>query len=302
MKVIITGGSGYLGSRLIQELSDQNYDAQIKVISRFSTVSKKEFVKRFPHCEILKKDISKISKSDLEGFDVVVHLAAIASVSGCDMNKDETLRINTLGVNHVYREAVKANIKHFIFMSTLGIYEYMNESELNLDDPKPITLYSKSKILAEKYLRQFQESTTAITVIRSASLFGFSKKFRSDLLINAAVLNAVNSTPLTCHGEGLQIRPLIHIKDVCDHIIGLIYEESPKPFKVNAIYKEEATVKSVLEMVSDLLKATVVTLPQKYSCMSYKAFATKDCELKNNFSICVSDGITRLRKRFNGGE
>lgn len=300
MKIVITGGSGYLGSRLIQELHEQGFDGKIKVIGRFLSTDKKKFLKIFPHCEVLKKDILDISSQDLEGYDVIVHLAAIANVSQCDANKAEATKVNIIGTHQLYTAAVEAKVGHFIFMSTLGIYEYLDNGKPKIKNLRPITHYSRTKILAEKHLFQLQDKTTSISIIRSAVLFGFSPAFRSDLLVNSAVLCAVNKTSLVCHGNGDQLRPLIHIKDVCNHIITLIHEKKPKKYKVQAIYKEDCSVQSVLKTVSELFKVKISFLPQKFSRVSYRAVYVKDCELKNDFNICVSEGVFRLKRRFSG--
>lgn len=300
MKVVIIGGSGYIGSRLILELREKHGDVSITVISRFKRTSLADFSRRFPDCNVVKKDIFEVSVSDLQGHDVVVHLAAIASVDGCNQKPDEALKTNILGAYHVYTTAVSSAIKHFIFMSTMAVHEFDDGNLPDLDKPTPLTMYSKTKILAENYLRQFKDDKTAITIIRSAALFGHSPNFRTDLLVNAAVHTASNKEPLTCHGDGNQIRPFLHIKDACAHIINLTFEVNPQPYKIETIYKEEQSVKQVLTIVSKSLEVEMVSVPRDYSGVSYKAFPSRDSALINNFSTSLTDGISSLHTRLKG--
>ncbi len=231
MKVLVTGGAGYIGSVLVRQLLDKGYEVRAFDSLKFGGDALYD-VMLHPNFEFMRGDIrhgEEVEKA-LEGVDAVAHLAAIVGDPACKKYSDEANETNWQGSVDLFEAAEKKGVGRFVFASTCSNYGKMPDpdsfvtetSELN-----PVSLYAELKVKFEKYLlEKRKDSTICSTALRFSTVYGFSPRIRFDLTVNEFTRNAA------VHGEqeiwGPQFwRPYCHVDDLARAVILVI--ESPEP-------------------------------------------------------------------------
>lgn len=214
-KILITGGSGYIGSVLVSYLLKKNLFVRVIDILPFSGHIPQKYKKKF---EYIQSDIRKIKPTLLKNIFVIIHLAAFSNETSSDKNPNETKKVNTLAAIALAQKAKKMNVKRFIFASSSSIYDKGIDEE---DGPKsestqvfPTGAYSISKYEAEKELLALSDKKFSVAILRKATVCGFSSTMRFDLVVNAMVRSALANGSIRVYCKGLQWRPLISAGDV----------------------------------------------------------------------------------------
>lgn len=214
-KILITGGSGYIGSVLANYLLKRGLFVRVIDILPFAGPIPQQCKKRL---EYIQSDIRKIEPILLKNIFAIIHLAAFSNETSSDENPNETKKVNTLTTIAFAQKAKKMNVKRFIFASSSSIYDKGMDKE---DGPKsenaqisPTGIYSISKYEAEKELLTLSDKKFSVVILRKATVCGFSPVMRFDLVVNAMVKNALTNGYIRVYCKGLQWRPLINIGDV----------------------------------------------------------------------------------------
>lgn len=229
MRILVTGGAGYLGSVLVHKLIGQGDDVTVLDICMIGAEGLLPLVshERF---RLIRGDIrntSLLKKIFKTKFDAVVHLAALVGEPACEGNKDLAWEINYKATVALAKLAKKANVKHFIFMSSSSNYGVSKANELADENSPlyPLTLYAETKVKAEDDLLPLASSGFAITIIRLAMLFGLSPQMRFNVLINEIVRDAVFGKDIILYKENAW-RPYTHTQDAVDAIIAILMSKS----------------------------------------------------------------------------
>ena len=217
MNLLITGGSGYVGSRLIYKLLDEtdinitNYDVSL-FGDKHLPKNKKFFY--------FKEDITDSKKFseiiNLREIDIVLHLACISNDPTYELNSQLSKKINYDCFEDLVRVSKENGVNKFIYASTCSVYgisDSPNVTETN--ELKPITDYNKYKALCEPILQKYLDNNFHGIIIRPATVCGFSEKMRFDLTVNILTNYAINKGFIRVFG-GKQSRPNCHIDDMCD--------------------------------------------------------------------------------------
>lgn len=214
-KILITGGSGYIGSVLVDYLLKKGLFVIVIDIFPFSGHIPQQYKKKF---EYIQSDIRKIDSMLLKNIFAIIHLAAFSNETTSDKNPKETRKVNTLAAIALAQKAKKMNVKRFIFSSSSSIYD---KGMGNKDEPKsekaqvyPSGVYSVSKYQAEKELLTLSDKNFSVVILRKATVCGFSPVMRFDLVVNAMVRSALTKGYIRVYCKGLQWRPLISVDDV----------------------------------------------------------------------------------------
>ena len=229
MNLLITGGSGYVGSRLIYKLLEEtdhnivNYD-----ISLFGDEHLPKNKKFFYH----KEDITDAKKFEevliKNNIDTVLHLACISNDPTYELNSELSKRINYDCFEDLVKISKKNNVKKFIYASTCSVYGISNSPNVvETNELKPITDYNKYKALCEPILQKYLDNDFKGIIIRPATVCGFSEKMRFDLTVNILTNYAYNKGFIRVFG-GKQARPNCHIDDMCDLYKKLIHDDITK--------------------------------------------------------------------------
>jgi nucleoside-diphosphate-sugar epimerase len=209
-KILITGGAGYIGSKLISYLT--NSKTKITILDSFihGQESLLPYISN-KNIEIIRGDVRDKSILDplLKDNDIIIPLAALVGAPLCDKNKDEAISINEKSINYLCKK--KSNDQIILFPMTnsgygIGGNDYCDESS----PLRPVSLYGKTKVNAENYISQ----TNNFIVLRLATVFGVSNRIRTDLLVNNFVWRAVKEKVIVLYESNYR-RNFIHINDVC---------------------------------------------------------------------------------------
>tara|TARA_B100001063_G_C16736452_1_gene542298 strand:- start:261 stop:1184 length:924 start_codon:yes stop_codon:yes gene_type:complete len=203
--ILVLGGAGYIGTELCNHLS-KNFKVFCYDTFWFGNYLNKKVKK-------INGDIRKIDSKLFKNKDVVICLAYLSNDPSCEVDARQTWEIGPLSLNSILNLAVKNKIKKVIFASSGSIYGIKKEKRVTENlDLYPLTDYNKSKMICEKVLESFKDKIKIIS-IRPATVCGFSKRLRLDVVLNLFCYQAYFKKKIIVTG-GKQIRPLIHIKDM----------------------------------------------------------------------------------------
>ena len=208
MNVLVTGGAGYIGSVMSRILLEKGYNVTILDRLFFGTDSIKEITDQIT---LIKDDVRFFNPDILKGIDAVFDLAALSNDPCGELDQEKTLQINYNGRVRVANLAKKHGIKKYVFASTCSVYGFQEgliseESNLN-----PLTTYAKASMMAEKEILPLSNKDFSATVLRQATVYGFSYRMRFDLAINGMVLGFYRNGKIPIMRDGKQWLSLIHI-------------------------------------------------------------------------------------------
>ena len=218
MKVLVTGDRGYIGSVLVGKLIDQGFDVVGLDTGFFDDNIATRSV--LPKYKQVNKDIREVKISDLSGIDAIIHLSALSNDPMGQINPKLTEEINYKSSVRLAKLAKQASVKKFIFSSSCSIYGIAasgvvdEESKVN-----PLTAYAKSKIKTETALKKLASDNFLIYLLRNSTVYGFSPRFRNDLVVNNLVTTALAFGEIRILSDGTPWRPLIDIRDLVDVFI-----------------------------------------------------------------------------------
>jgi len=210
MKILVTGGGGYVGSLLVPKLLELNY--KIIVIDTFWYG---DFLKKNKNLKKIKKNILNLKTNDLKGVNGVIHLAGIANDTSSNLIPKLTWEVTCLGTKILCDVSKKNNIKFFLYASSSSVYGVKKEQKVHEElNCKPISDYNKTKLVTEKIIQSY-ENDFKVFLIRPATLYGESPKMRLDLTFNILTQQAATKKTITVNGGG-QYRPYLHVNDMVD--------------------------------------------------------------------------------------
>lgn len=208
MKILVTGGAGYKGVLLTQELLNRGHEVEIYDNFMYGYGSVLHLLAN-PMLTIVKKDIRNIESKDVNRFDAIFHLSGISGMPACAANPHSAETINVESTEKLVRLLSKDQM--LINASTTSFYGYSDEICDENTKPDPVSIYGKTKYEAEKIVHQKQNSIS----LRFATVFGVSPKMRNDLMVNDFTYKALYERSVVLFGGDTK-RTFIHIKDAVD--------------------------------------------------------------------------------------
>ena len=206
MRILITGNMGYVGPVLVRHLRNVRPRAYLAGYdSGFFAhcLTSNELPERLLDAQRF-GDVRAISAADLEGFDAVVHLAAVSNDPMGNRFTAVTEAINHRASVAVAQAAAAAKVKHFVFASSCSVYGTAEDgrARAEADQLNPLTAYARSKIATEDSLRQLDLDGMVTTSLRFATACGMSDRLRLDLVLNDFVAGAIASNEITVLSDG----------------------------------------------------------------------------------------------------
>lgn len=262
MKVLVTGGAGYIGSVLVRKLLNAGHTVRVIDSLKFGGEALYD-VMMHPQFDFIKGDIRNAEDvaTALTGMEAVAHLAAIVGDPACKKFSDEARDTNWNGSVALFEAAEKAGIKRFVFASTCSNYGKMANPDSFVTETsalKPVSLYAELKVQFENYLlNERKDSGMCSTALRFSTVYGFSPRIRFDLTVNEFTRNAA------IHGEqeiwGAQFwRPYCHVDDLARSVV-LVLESDESKVRANVFnvgsteenYNKGMIIEEVCKVVPD---------------------------------------------------
>lgn len=208
MVVLVTGGSGFIGSHIVDKLLEYGYEVRVLDLKKPLTDGV-EFFKG----DILVEDDVYNAFRDVEA---VFHLAAVADVNVARVDPELCLRVNELGTLNVLKAAVASEVDKFILASTTWVYG--RSSGVVTEDaplPPPDNIYTKTKI-GQEHLVSAYSSQYGLPYIILRYGIPYGPRMRKNMAIAIFVRRAMEGKPITVYGDGEQGRCFIYIEDLAD--------------------------------------------------------------------------------------
>jgi UDP-glucose 4-epimerase len=261
MRVLVTGGSGFIGSHVVDKLRARGHDPVIydlrpspwhsdpahPVETVLGSITDREALERALH-----------------SCDAVAHLAAVADVNDVHASPEDAERINARGTVAVLEAARRAGVKRIVYASTIWVYSDTESDEVNEETllPPPSHLYTSTKLAGELYCKSYQELYGIdYTILRFGIPYG--PRAREAAVVPAFVNKAFAGEPLTLSGDGMQSRRFVYVEDLADGVaLGLSDVATNRVY--NLVSDENVTIKQIAELVQEIVGNTeIVYMPAR---------------------------------------
>lgn len=233
MRVLVTGGAGYIGNYIVEELLDRGHQVRVLDAMLFGDFAL-DPLKNDENLEIREGDIRHLEDLSyaLEDVEAVIHMAGIVGDPACSVNEQATQSVNVESTKALVEVCKYHDIERLVFASTCSVYGASQLEELNEGSYlNPQSLYAESKIDSEEIIlretsnRLAEAEDTTATILRLGTIFGWSRRPRLDLAVNILTAKGVIESDIPVYG-GEQYRPFVHVHDAARAFVAVL--EAPE--------------------------------------------------------------------------
>ena len=240
MKIMVTGGNGFIGHTLVRDLLSKGHEITV--------IDIKPIKFTHPKLEFVKKSVLEDIRWDMRDCDIIYHLAAELGVVNSDKRPLNTLAVNIDGTVNVFRCALGTNVKKIVYTSSSEVYGEPREIPIKEDIPKsPVSIYGVSKLTAEMYARGYvQEYGMDINPVRLFNVYGPGQGF--EWVMPIFMQKVLNNEPPLVFGDGSQVRCFTYIADIVSGI-ETVMENGAKGEAYNIANTDQITMKELAELI-----------------------------------------------------
>lgn len=297
MKILITGGAGYLGSILTRKLLAKGYHVRVLDDLWYGNESIQECIQN-ENFELIQDDLRNLTTTvralkDIEG---VIHLASIVGMPASSIEPRTSEEINYLATKNIAELCTLHNIPTYVFASTCSVYgSQPNKIITEKSDVAPMDFYAKQKYLSERAINWLNR---APTILRFGTLFGYSHRMRFDLVINLFIAQALIENKITVYGGG-QYRPFLHVQDAAESLIFAIENDLTGTYNV---VSENLTILDAAKRISNLTGCEVVVSNENEDKRNYQVSGDKIRKMGFSPRLVIEDAFYEIKEKITQGK
>jgi nucleoside-diphosphate-sugar epimerase len=303
-RVLVTGSEGYIGSVMMPMLLAEGFEVAGLDVCFYSEGNLTR--SRLSNYPIIRKDVRDVVAKDLEGFDAVIHLAALSNDPlGC-LDENLTFDINYRGSVRMAEAARDAGVRRFVFAGSCSLYGFADKILTEEDGANPQTAYGKSKVMAEETISRLATPAFSPTFMRNATAFGVSPRMRFDLVVNSLAGYAQTDGSIKILGDGTPWRPLVHIRDISAACIAVLRQKQEivhnQAFNVGDD-RENYQIKTIATHIKKFYPACEISIAQKDAgdTRNYRVgFGKLKGRLQFETTVRLDDGVSEIHKVYAG--
>jgi nucleoside-diphosphate-sugar epimerase len=228
MKVLVTGHEGYIGSVLTPLLRQSGHQVVGVDCGYFREGDGKD--------TSLRKDVRDLTETDLAGCEAVIHLAALSNDPMGNLQPELTYAINYRASVRLAELAKEAGVHRFLFSSSCSVYGLASADEFATEESplNPLTPYAISKVRTEEDVSRLADGSFSPVFLRNATVYGWSPRFRSDLVLNNLAGWAYTTKEIRILSDGTPWRPIAHVQDIAGAFLSML--EAPREAVHNQVF------------------------------------------------------------------
>lgn len=294
MRILVTGGCGYIGSVLVPKLLGLGQEVIVADIMWFGNN-----LAPAKGLTVVTGDVRNADSIPMDDVDAIIHLANVANDPCGDLNARLVWEVNALATMQLLEKAIASGVQKFMFASSGSVYGLKEEEQVTEDlSLVPLSDYNKTKMISERVLLSYKDHIEIFS-IRPATVCGYSPRTRLDVAVNMLTMQALVKGEITVLG-GAQTRPNVHIQDITDIFIHFLGKGRESSGVYNAGF-ENISILDIANMVVKLVPATITIKPsndpRSYRLNSDKLLGTGFAPKHG-----VADGINDIIEAYRAGK
>lgn len=304
MRVLVTGGAGYIGSVMVPKLLARGH--QVRVLDRMFWGL--PHYANEPGVELVNADVRRMPEGVLHGIDAVDHLAGFSNDPTSEYSPGANWQMNAVATETIASLCRASGVKRFVFGSSCSLYDGAGDRGDELLDEHssihPRGAYATSKRYSEEALLAAAGGEFEPVILRQATVFGASERMRFDLVVNAFVKDALVRQRLILHGGGRMWRPLVNVNDLADaHIACLEAPSEAVAGETFNVVGENHQVRELAEIVAAALvklgkpvaleDGPLPSIVRNYRCTGAKLRERLDLRFPTTPAIAVQDLVDK---------
>ncbi len=295
MRVLITGGAGYVGSILSRKLLSKGYNVRVADALWYGKEPIQDYIKN-ENFELINIDIRNLVETvrAMKDVDAVIHLASIVGMPASNIEPRTSEEINYLATKNIAELCQLHNIETYIFASTCSVYgSQPNQLISEKSKVDPLDYYAKQKYLSERAIGWLNR---APTILRFGTLFGLSPRMRFDLVINLFIAQALLNGKITVFG-GNQYRPFLHVDDAAESLVFSLEKNLTGTYNVMS---ENFTILEAAKKIQSVMGCEIEIFNENEDKRNYKVSADKIKQMgflsKKNIESAIDEISEAIKK------